>query len=89
MLVLARRRVPHDVLGKRNFGLDLPNRGKFFMDVDASPAFKTKFHHPYFTPHEVEALSTKQRGKLSTSQEEKQRQQACSFIEAVGGRIGL
>lgn len=31
----------------------------------------------------------KQRGKLSTSQEEKQRQQACAFIEAVGGRIGF
>lgn len=62
------------------------------MDVDVrppSPTFHTKHHHPYFTPLQVDILSTKQRGKLSTSQEEKQRQQACSFIEAIGGRIGL
>ncbi|KIJ54574.1 hypothetical protein M422DRAFT_24513 [Sphaerobolus stellatus SS14] len=59
------------------------------MEREPTPAFKTKNHHPYFTPQEVEALSTKQRGKLSTSQEEKQRQQACAFIEAVSGRTGF
>ena len=62
------------------------------MDIDVpppSPTFHTKHHHPYFTASQVEILSTKQRGKLSTAQEEKQRQQACSFIEAIGGRIGL
>ncbi|KAF8503222.1 cyclin-like protein [Hysterangium stoloniferum] len=63
------------------------------MDADPprppSPIFYTRYHRPYFSPVEVEALSMKQRGKLSTSQEEKQRQQACVLIEAVGGRIGF
>lgn len=62
------------------------------MDVDSStsaPKIYTRYYHPYFSPVEIEALSTKQRGKLSTSQEEKQRQQACTFIEAVGARIGF
>ncbi|KAI0056095.1 cyclin-like protein [Artomyces pyxidatus] len=49
----------------------------------------TKHHRPYFTPSEVERLSDRQRGKLSVSQEEKARQQACGFIEAVGSRIGF
>ncbi|OJT10406.1 hypothetical protein TRAPUB_13098 [Trametes pubescens] len=53
------------------------------------PANYLKFHHPYFTPSEVEKLSDKQRGKLSITQEEKARQQACGFIEAVGLGIGL
>ncbi|CAL1712899.1 unnamed protein product [Somion occarium] len=44
---------------------------------------------PYFTPLEIEQLSEKQRGKLSLSQEEKARQQACAFIEAVGAKIGF
>ncbi|GJJ15549.1 hypothetical protein Clacol_009827 [Clathrus columnatus] len=62
------------------------------MDVDSStptPKIFTRYYHPYFSSVEVEGLSTKQRGKLSTSQEEKQRQQACAFIEAVGARIGF
>jgi len=53
------------------------------------PASSTKSHHPYFTPNEVEALTAKQRGKLTTSQEDKVRQQACGFVEAVGTRVGL
>ncbi|KAI0352651.1 cyclin-like protein, partial [Trametes cingulata] len=53
------------------------------------PAFNLKFHLPYFTPKEVEKLSEKQRGKLSITQEEKARQQACGFIEAVGLGIGF
>lgn len=53
------------------------------------PASNLKYHLPYFTPVEVEYLSDKQRGKLSVSQEEKARQQACGFIEAVGSKIGL
>ncbi|EIW59723.1 cyclin-like protein [Trametes versicolor FP-101664 SS1] len=53
------------------------------------PANHLKFHHPYFTPSEVEKLSDKQRGKLSITQEEKARQQACGFIEAVGLGIGF
>ncbi|KAI0662058.1 cyclin-like protein [Cubamyces menziesii] len=53
------------------------------------PANHLKFHLPYFTPKEVEKLSDKQRGKLSITQEEKARQQACGFIEAVGLGIGF
>ena len=53
------------------------------------PASFSKYHHPYFAPAEVEYFSEKQRGKLSVSQEEKARQQACGFIEAVGSKIGL
>jgi hypothetical protein len=53
------------------------------------PASSSKYHHPYFTPAEVEYLSEKQRGKLSVTQEEKTRQQACGFLEAVGAKIGL
>jgi CTD kinase subunit beta len=53
------------------------------------PASSSKYHHPYFTVSEVEYLSEKQRGKLSASQEEKVRQQACGFLEVVGAKIGL
>jgi hypothetical protein len=53
------------------------------------PTSSSKYHHPYFTPAEVEYLSEKQRGKLSVTQEEKTRQQACGFLEAVGAKIGL
>ncbi|EMD39547.1 hypothetical protein CERSUDRAFT_63170 [Gelatoporia subvermispora B] len=53
------------------------------------PASHVKYHLPYFTPAEVEQLSEKQRGKLSVNQEEKARQQACGFIEAVGAKIGF
>lgn len=53
------------------------------------PASSSKFHHPYFTPSEVEYLSEKQRGKISISQEDKVRQNACGFLEAMGLRIGL
>lgn len=52
-------------------------------------ASTSRFHHPYFTPAEVEFLAEKQRGKLSHTQEEKTRQSACSLLEAMGTRIGL
>ncbi|THH03295.1 hypothetical protein EW145_g6373 [Phellinidium pouzarii] len=52
------------------------------------PASHVKFHHPYFSPAEVDFLSEKQRGKLSANQE-RLRQQACGFIEAVGVKIGF
>jgi hypothetical protein len=48
-----------------------------------------KHYKPYFAPSEVERLSAKQRGKLSVSREERGRQQACAFIDAVGVRSGL
>jgi hypothetical protein len=53
------------------------------------PASSSKYHHPYFTPAEVEYLSDKQRGKFSATQDEKTRQTACGFLEAMGARIGL
>jgi CTD kinase subunit beta len=52
------------------------------------PASHVKFHHPYFSPPEVDYLTDKQRGKMSVNQE-RLRQQACAFIEAVGIKIGL
>ncbi|KDQ62447.1 hypothetical protein JAAARDRAFT_66179 [Jaapia argillacea MUCL 33604] len=55
----------------------------------SQPSSSSKFHHPYFTPTEVEQLSDKQRGKLSINQEEKARQQACGFVEAIGAKIGF
>ena len=64
------------------------------MSTQAEPRTQTpqgtlKHHHPYFTPAEIDYLSEKQRGKLTATQEEKVRQSACGFLEAVGGRIGL
>ena len=59
------------------------------MDGTQFAASYVKHHLPYFTPAEVERLSDRQRGKLSMTQEEKVRQQACGFIEAVGAKIGL
>lgn len=53
------------------------------------PASHLKYHLPYFTPTEIEQLSERQRGKLSLSQEERARQQACGYIEAVSTKIGL
>jgi len=53
------------------------------------PISTVKLHKPYFTPQQVQDLCEKTRGKLSVSQEEKVRQQACTFIEAVGAKIGL
>lgn len=59
------------------------------MPQSQLPASSSKYHHPYFTLPEVEYLSDKQRGKLSATQEEKLRQQACGFLEVVGAKIGL
>ncbi|KAL1667449.1 cyclin-like protein [Schizophyllum commune] len=53
------------------------------------PLSSSKYHLPYFSPSEVTILSAKQRGKFSIHQEERQRQNACSFLEAMGGRIGF
>lgn len=54
-----------------------------------NPLNTAMYHHPYFTPAQADTLSARQRGKLSVGQEEKARQQACGFIEAVGARLGL
>ncbi|KAJ7288232.1 cyclin-like protein, partial [Mycena rebaudengoi] len=54
-----------------------------------NPASSSKYHHPYFTPAEVEYLSIKQRGKLSVTQEERVRQNACAFLETLGARVGF
>ncbi|KAG9000701.1 hypothetical protein FRB94_005208 [Tulasnella sp. JGI-2019a] len=57
-------------------------------DVYSAPPARTRNHRPYFTPSEVAYLSEKQRGKLTESQEDRLRQQAMSFIEAVGSQMG-
>ncbi|KAG8844521.1 hypothetical protein FRB96_003023 [Tulasnella sp. 330] len=57
-------------------------------DVYSGPPARTRNHRPYFTPSEVAYLSEKQRGKLTESQEDRARQQAMSFIEAVGSQMG-
>ncbi|KAJ6508686.1 cyclin-like protein [Mycena sanguinolenta] len=54
-----------------------------------TPHSSSKYHHPYFTPAEVEYLSAKQRGKLSIAQEDRVRQNACAFLETLGARIGF
>ncbi|RDB18047.1 CTD kinase subunit beta [Hypsizygus marmoreus] len=54
-----------------------------------APPSSSKYHHPYFTSSEVEYLSEKQRGKLSATQEEKIRQNACGLLDALGARIGF
>ena len=63
----------------------------FYRDpgLASQPSTYTQHHRPYFPPFDVVRLSERQRGKLSTSQEEKARQQACGFIESVGTKIGL
>lgn len=52
---------------------------------------RTRRHRPYFTPEEVTILSEKQRGGPTVSEgyEDRIRQQACGFMEAVGLRMGL
>ncbi|KAG6840991.1 hypothetical protein C0991_002881 [Blastosporella zonata] len=62
------------------------SRGQSPSQLSAS---SSKYHHPYFTPAEVKYLSEKQRGKLTETQEEKARQSACGFLEALGARIGF
>ncbi|WVQ78735.1 hypothetical protein IAT38_000822 [Cryptococcus sp. DSM 104549] len=59
------------------------------FDAPSSSTTHVKQYRPYFTPAEVERLSAKQRGKLSVSREERVRQQACGFIDAVGVRCGF
>ncbi|TFK28058.1 cyclin-like protein [Coprinopsis marcescibilis] len=54
-----------------------------------SPPSTSRYHHPYFTPTELDYLSVAQRGRLSMTQEEKARQNACGFIDAMCSRIGF
>ncbi|KAH8989649.1 cyclin-like protein [Lactarius hatsudake] len=61
----------------------------FYPGPVNQPSTYTQHHRPYFPPFDVVRLSEKQRGKLSTSQEEKARQQACGFTESVGIKIGF
>ncbi|KAF9021700.1 hypothetical protein BDZ89DRAFT_1071247 [Hymenopellis radicata] len=51
------------------------------------PASTSKYHKPYFTPEEVDTLSAQR--QLRGPQEDKIRQKACSFLEALGARIGF
>ena len=67
------------------------NLGQYPQAESSSQAARShvQYHLPYFMPSEIEHLSEKQRGKLSLSQEEKARQQACAFIDSVGAKTGL
>ena len=53
------------------------------------PVSTVKEYKPYFIPQEIQELCEKTRGKMSVSQEEKTRQHACTFIGAIGAKIGL
>ncbi|KAF8158076.1 cyclin-like protein [Crassisporium funariophilum] len=53
------------------------------------PTSSTNYYHPYFSPAEIDYLSEKQRGKRSVTQEEKDRQSACTFLEIIGARVGF
>ncbi|KAF8606775.1 cyclin-like protein, partial [Ceratobasidium sp. AG-I] len=66
------------------------------MSSQASPAqtppptsIRIKRHHPYFSVEEVVKLSEKTRGNASEARGERARQQACTFIDAVGVRSGF
>ncbi|BEI92712.1 uncharacterized protein CcaverHIS019_0503400 [Cutaneotrichosporon cavernicola] len=48
-----------------------------------------KRYRPYYRAGEIERMSARQRGKLSIAREERMRQQACTFIDAVGVRCGF
>jgi hypothetical protein len=50
---------------------------------------KMRRHRAYFTPEEVATLSQKQGTGTSQDGQEKMRQLACTFMEAVGQRMGL
>jgi hypothetical protein len=60
-----------------------------FMNAIQGPNLSTRHHRPYYTPEELDILSEKQRGRLSINQDEKERQRACSLMDAVGTRMGL
>jgi hypothetical protein len=53
------------------------------------PVSCLKYHQPYFTAEEIEFLSEKQRGKLTSRDETKLNENACTMLEAIGSRIGL
>ena len=50
---------------------------------------KMRRHRAYFTPEEVATLSQKQGTGASQDTQEKMRQLACTFMEAIGQRMGL
>ncbi|KAG8764030.1 hypothetical protein FRC12_008329 [Ceratobasidium sp. 428] len=50
---------------------------------------RIKRHTPYFNAEDVNRLSEKARGNASEARGEKARQQACTFIDAVGVRSGF
>jgi hypothetical protein len=49
----------------------------------------TKCYKSYFTEQEIHILSEKQRGKLTQTQDERGRQQACAFIDSLAKKMGL
>jgi CTD kinase subunit beta len=64
------------------------NNNRTAMEA-TSRSSRVQYYKPYFTDEEVQHLSEKQRGKLSQSQEDRARQQACAFIDSIGAKLGL
>ncbi|KAH7098862.1 cyclin-like protein [Auriculariales sp. MPI-PUGE-AT-0066] len=50
---------------------------------------RVRNYHAYYTPAQITKRSESTRGKLTESQEERMRQQACTFVDAVGCRMGF
>lgn len=70
-------------------GSSAPGLSASTSTATSSRTPQLKRYKPYFSPREIDRLSAKQRGKLSVAREERGRQQACGFIDAVGVRCGL
>lgn len=59
------------------------------IPTSSSVSSRTRRHRAYFTPEEVTHLGQKQGTGASLDSQEKMRQLACTFMEAVGQRMGL
>ncbi|KIM25752.1 hypothetical protein M408DRAFT_73915 [Serendipita vermifera MAFF 305830] len=70
-----------------NGSLIPPNAGS--SSTSSTVTSKTRRHRAYFTPEEVSLLSQKQGTGASQDTQEKMRQLACTFMEAVGQRMGF
>jgi hypothetical protein len=92
--LLALQPLPMDVDGQSN-GLKEPLNSSSSTNKPGNSSSgplattKTRAYRPYFTHEEVTSMSIKQRTGGSEETQEKARQLACSFIEAVGNRMGL
>ncbi|KAJ7600687.1 cyclin-like protein [Mycena floridula] len=53
------------------------------------PTSRLKHHQPYLTSDQIDRLSEKQRGKLSSREEIRTAESACALLEAIGARMGF